>query len=145
MGEEGRLVIGLMMDSIVAGIDHVELAEFRDEIEGNPSLEASLFTQNELAEAVNRDNRLQRLAGRFAAKEAILKGLKTGWTDSVEFTEIEVSNSQTGVPLVVLRGKTKALASQLGVINIEVSISHTSNVAMAIAILTIAPPQRSSE
>lgn len=77
---------------------------------------------------------LPRLAGRFAAKEAVMKVLGTGWSGGVEWTDIETLPDPLGKPLVTLRGHTAALAERLGVGYILVSISHAGDYAMASAI-----------
>jgi len=127
------------------GIDHVEVEEFRDELEANPKLASTLFTKTELSESSTVQSQMERLAGRFAAKEAILKAFKTGWSDDVDLTEIEVSNDDSGAPFVVLTGRTGALACNLGIQKIEISISHTRHVAMAIAVLTLHQASRSND
>jgi len=77
---------------------------------------------------------LSRLAGRFAAKEAVMKVLGTGWTGGVEWTDIETLPDPLGKPLVTLRGHTAQLAERLGVRHVLVSISHAGEYAMASAI-----------
>lgn len=75
-----------------------------------------------------------RLAGRFAAKEAVLKVLGTGWRGGIEWTDIEVLPDPLGRPLCTLSGTTARLAAQLGIADVLVSISHAGGFAMASAL-----------
>jgi holo-[acyl-carrier protein] synthase len=75
-----------------------------------------------------------RLSGRFAAKEAVMKMLGTGWRGGVEWTDIETLPDPAGKPLVTLRGATAKLADTLGVTHILLSISHAGDYALASAI-----------
>lgn len=75
-----------------------------------------------------------RLAGRFAAKEAVMKVLGTGWRGGIEWTDIETLPDPLGRPLLTLHGGTRTFAEQLGVVQVLVSISHSGDYAMASAI-----------
>ena len=74
------------------------------------------------------------LAGRFAAKEAVMKVLGTGWAKGVRFRDIEVLKDSSGVPVVHLSGVAAEWARALGVGQILVSITHTRELAMAMAV-----------
>jgi len=76
----------------------------------------------------------ETLAGRFAAKEAVMKALGTGWRDGVEFRGIEILNEPSGKPYVVLHGTTAEKARSLGVTAWHVTITHTEDLAIASAI-----------
>lgn len=76
----------------------------------------------------------QHYAGRWAAKEAVMKCLGTGFVKGVHWTEIEVVNQQSGRPIIQLTGETADLAKGLGIANISVSISHAKNAAVAFAV-----------
>ena len=79
-------------------------------------------------------NRIERLAGRFAAKEAILKMLGTGWRGKIAWTDIEIVNNQFGQPQVTLTGEVKKIAAKLGAGDISLSITHTANFVIASAV-----------
>jgi len=98
--------------------------------------EKRVFTPQELEYCGNKENRFQRLASRFAVKEAVFKALGTGWQRGVGWTEIAVTNNDLGKPSVTLSGRTKQLSQQMGVRNIFVSMTHTSNYGAAQIILT---------
>lgn len=74
------------------------------------------------------------IAGRFAAKEAILKVLGTGWRGSIAWTDMEITNDPAGAPLVALSGECARIARQRGIERILLSISHTQTQAMASAL-----------
>lgn len=89
------------------------------------------FTSGELATAEGGGNRAERLASRFAIKEAVLKALGTGWGDGIAFTDVEVVSQQTGAPAVVLHRRLVVIAKERGIGQWLVSASHTSTIAMA--------------
>ena len=93
-----------------------------------------ILTAAERAYCEKRKNPLPNIAGRWAAKEAILKVIGTGWRGEIAWTDIEVLNNKAGAPQVSLSGKTKTIADELGVTQILLSITHTENYAAASAI-----------
>ncbi|TWT44914.1 Holo-[acyl-carrier-protein] synthase [Phycisphaerae bacterium RAS1] len=93
-----------------------------------------IFTADERRYCVGNRSELVRLAGRFAAKEAVLKVLGTGWRGGIEWTDIEVLPDPLGRPLVSLHGQTAKLAAALGIRTVLVSISHAGDYAVASAI-----------
>ena len=93
-----------------------------------------VFTSRELADADKVKNRIEKLAGRFAAKEAVMKLVGSGWRSGVAWTDIEVVNNALGQPVVALSGKLKELADQQNVEQITLSITHTANFAIASAV-----------
>ena len=93
-----------------------------------------VFTKREQADAQAVHNRVEKLAGRFAAKEAVLKLLGTGWRGKIAWTDIEVINNATGQPEVSMDGEVKRIADEAGVKEIALSITHTANFAIASAV-----------
>ena len=92
------------------------------------------FTPAEVAYARRRKKGFKEtLAGRFAAKEAVMKALGTGWREGIEFLGIEILNRPSGKPYVVLHGTTAERAEALGVAAWEVTITHTEGLAIAVA------------
>ena len=75
-----------------------------------------------------------RIAGRFAAKEAVLKMLGTGWRGKIAWTDIEIINNAAGQPEITISGEVKRIAEELGIEHISVSITHTANFAIASAV-----------
>jgi len=101
---------------------------------GDPFLDRT-FTPAEVAYARRRKKGFEEtLAGRFAAKEAVMKALGTGWRDGVEFIGIEILNEASGKPYVVLHGSTAEKATSLGITTWHVSITHTEDLAIASAV-----------
>ena len=124
------------MDVVGHGIDIVEVDFFRRLCKepGADELLARYFTPEELALADSGPDRAQHLAGRFAAKEAVLKALGVGWTQGIAWTDIEIEALPSGAPTVTLRGRAAELASERGISAWLVSISHIRTVAAASAI-----------
>ncbi|MGH9524717.1 MAG: holo-[acyl-carrier-protein] synthase, partial [Terriglobales bacterium] len=94
-----------------------------------------VFTEAEIRYCDSKANRFERYAGRFAAKEAAMKALGTGWRGGVAWTDFEVRREPGGRPAMAFHGKAAELASKLGVKNISLSITHTKETAMAQVIL----------
>jgi holo-[acyl-carrier protein] synthase len=123
------------METIINGIDLVDFPRIEEMVEkhGNRFLDR-IFTANEQAYAASNRNRTEKLAGRFAAKEAILKLMGTGWRGKIAWTDIEIINNAAGRPEVKLYGEVEKIAENLGVEQISVSITHTANFAIASAV-----------
>lgn len=114
------------------GVDVVDVTEF-SRLLGDPA-QAFLdryFTPAELAAAGNGVDRAQRLAGRFAVKEAVMKALGTGWGNGVAFTDIEVITLESGAPTLSLKRLMAEIERERLISGWHVSISHTSSVAVA--------------
>ncbi|MGA2034121.1 MAG: holo-ACP synthase [Thermoguttaceae bacterium] len=93
-----------------------------------------VYTPEEIRYCQHRRAATQHFAGRWAAKEAILKALGTGWRGGIAWRDIEIRNEPGGKPLVAVRGGVKELIEELGVAKILVSISHCHTHATAYAI-----------
>jgi len=123
------------MKIIAHGIDLVDFGRIEKMLEKHPRRFLDrVFTPTEQTDADNTKNRIEKLAGRFAAKEAVMKLIGTGWRDGIAWTDIEVVNNPLGQPIVTVTGKVKELADQKGVEQITLSITHTSNFAIASAV-----------
>jgi holo-[acyl-carrier protein] synthase len=121
------------MDVLGHGVDIVEVGHFQsmcDNESGGRFLERC-FTPAELTLAGEGPNRAQRLAGRFAAKEAVLKALGTGFSQGISFIDIEIGALPSGAPTVAVYMRAAELASTLGIVSWLVSISHTPAFAVA--------------
>lgn len=114
------------------GIDLVEVSRIAAMLDrhGERFLQR-VFTSAEAAHGETSRRRAEHLAGRFAAKEAVLKALGTGWAEGVAWTDIEVVSLPSGQPRLNVTGHAAALAQQQGVSSWLISISHTGTHAMA--------------
>jgi len=123
------------MEIIAHGIDLVDFGRIEEMISrhGERFLER-IFTAAEQAYAESNKNSVEKLAGRFAAKEAILKLVGTGWRGKIAWTDIEIVNNAAGQPEVTLVGEVGEIANRLDIKHISVSITHTANFAIASAV-----------
>jgi holo-[acyl-carrier protein] synthase len=119
------------------GVDLCEVARIRKAIESSHGqrLVERVYTAREAAYAQRHANPYERYAARFAAKEAGMKALGTGWRNGIAWQDFEVANLPSGRPTLKLSGKAAEIAQKLGVTDIALSITHTSEQAMAMVIL----------
>jgi len=94
-----------------------------------------IFTEREIEYSESKANRFERYAARFAAKEAGMKALGTGWHGGVRWRDFEVSNLSSGRPTLRFHGKASEIAEKLGVRSIALSLTHTAGQALAMVIL----------
>ncbi len=94
-----------------------------------------VYTDGEIHYCDSKANRIERYAARFAAKEAAMKALGTGWNHGVRWRDIEVSRLPGGRPTIQFHGKAAEFAKRLGATNIALSLSHTAEQAVAQVIL----------
>ena len=118
------------------GIDIAEVPRIRQSIErfGIRFLQR-VFTEGEMRYCDSKANRVERYAARFAAKEAAMKALGTGWNHGVRWRDCEVVRKPGGRPTIQFHGKADEFAARLGVKNAALSISHTQEQAIAQVIL----------
>ena len=94
-----------------------------------------IFTEAEIRYCESKANRIERYAARFAAKEAGMKAIGTGWNHGVTWQDVEVCREPGGRPTIALHGKAAEFATGLGVKRIALSLSHTPEIAIAQVIL----------
>jgi holo-[acyl-carrier protein] synthase len=119
------LIIGMGVD--IAEVDRIQKAIERH---GETFLRR-LYTQKERDYCEQFKNKYERYAGRFAAKEAGMKALGTGWRRGVRWVDLEVVREKSGRPTLKLAGEAGKIAKQLGVKHIALSITHTEEQALA--------------
>jgi holo-[acyl-carrier protein] synthase len=114
------------------GVDLAEVERIRGAIErhGEPFLRR-VYTGAEREYCEKFRNKYERYAGRFAAKEAAMKALGTGWRRGVRWVDFEVVRESGGRPTIRLDGEAKKIAEELGVKRIALSITHTEAQALA--------------
>jgi holo-[acyl-carrier protein] synthase len=122
------------------GVDLAEVARVEKLMASQPGLRERVFTPRELAYCYRRRRSAEHLAGRWAAKEAVLKSLGTGLGPRMEWTDVEVVNDLNGRPRARLHGEVEAVARSLGMHHIDISLSHTGGLVVAYAILMYLPP-----
>jgi holo-[acyl-carrier protein] synthase len=130
LSSSGARVIGI-------GIDAVDVPRFRTILERTPSMRERCFTAAEIAYADQKSDPTERLAARFAAKEATMKALSVG-LGAFGFHDVEVvvdpTDEPSGPPRLVLRGTAAEIAEQRGVTELFVSLTHTTTIAQAMVL-----------
>lgn len=117
------------------GLDIIEIERIKTSIgRFSGKFEERIFTAEEIAYCRARSNPFPHFAGRFAAKEAVMKSLGTGMAEGIRWKDMEVMNLDSGKPELKLTGKGKDLADSKNVKHIHISISHDRNYAIAHAI-----------
>jgi holo-[acyl-carrier protein] synthase len=118
------------------GVDLVEDARIgRMVAEHGARFVERVFTAGEQADAASGEGwRTERLAARFAAKEAVLKSLGTGWRGGIAWTDVEVVKEASGRPGVTLHGEASVVAARLGISRWHLSLSHAGGFSIASAI-----------
>jgi len=118
------------------GVDLAEVPRIRASIErfGARFIER-IYTPAEIAYVERKANRWERYAARFAAKEAGMKAIGTGWRHGVRWQDFEVANLPSGKPTLRLHGVAARVAAKLGVRNVSLSLTHTAELGMAHVIL----------
>lgn len=118
------------------GVDIAEVSRVRETIErfGDRFLRR-IYTEGEVSYCERRARRFESYAARFAAKEAGMKALGTGWSRGVRWRDIEVVRPKGQRPTIQFHGEAAAVAARLGTRNIALSLTHTSDEALAHVIL----------
>ena len=116
------------------GVDAVGVERLRRLVEGDEHRQGSLFTEGELAYCRGKRRCYEHMAGRFAAKEAVLKAFGTGISQRMRWTDVEVVNERSGRPTIRLEGAVALFARRHGLRDLDVSISHTEGLAFAHAL-----------
>ena len=121
---------------IGTGVDLAEVPRIRAAIErfGTKFIHR-IYTPREIAYVERKANRYERYAARFAAKEAGMKAIGTGWRHGVRWQDFEVTNLPSGKPTLTFFGVAAEIAQKLGVRNVSLSLTHTSETGMAHVII----------
>ncbi|HQU84470.1 MAG TPA: holo-ACP synthase [Pyrinomonadaceae bacterium] len=118
------------------GIDIVEVYRIRETVERTPRFVERVYTEKEREYCLKKGAAsAQSFAARFAAKEAFLKALKTGWRGKISWQDMEILNDALGVPNFEVKGEARNLMENMGANKIHLSISHTTEHAVAQIIL----------
>jgi len=121
---------------ISIGIDIIEVRRVHETIARTPRFVERVFTDAERAYCESRGAAAaQHYAARFAAKEAALKALQTGWSGGISWQDVEVSAKDSGAPLILFNGRARELFAASGATAAHLSIAHTNEHAIAEVIL----------
>lgn len=128
-------LLGESYDSPVIGIgtDLVELERFRTTLERTPGIRERTFTADERAYADTKNDPTERYAVRWAAKEAVMKAMGVGLGE-VTMSDIEVIRTDSGAPSIMLHDTALRKATELGITEWKITLTHTETLAQAIAI-----------
>ncbi len=123
------------MDVIGHGVDMIEVARIARMVErhGHRFLER-VYTPSEQAYFKDKKRIFEHMAARFAAKEAVLKALGTGWSGGIGWTDVEVIHEPSGRPRIELHGAAAGEARERGISSVLISLSHVDKTALASAI-----------
>ncbi len=123
------------MNVIGIGTDITECLRIAQMIERHGEIFITrVYTPHEIEYCSSRKSATQHYAGRWAAKEAVLKALGTGWIRGITWRDVEVRNRQGGKPTIALAGGAREICEKLGIGEMQISISHCRSHATAFAI-----------
>ena len=118
------------------GIDIIEVARIREVLQRTPRFRERVFTPTERAYCDGRGAVAdQHYAARYAAKEAALKALQTGWRGGISWQDVEISSLESGAPVITFHGEARRLFEACGATAAHLSISHTTEHAIAQVVL----------
>ena len=121
---------------VAIGIDIIEVCRIEEVFaRRGERFRDRVFTPDEIAYCEKRGSRFLSYAARFAAKEAVMKGLGTGWGSGVAWRDIEIVLSDAGAPAIHLRGRALERLLEIGARRVHLSLSHTRHLAMAEVVL----------
>jgi holo-[acyl-carrier protein] synthase len=117
------------------GTDLIEVERVAGKLEKRPGFKELVFSAAEIIYCEARTNKYEHYAARFAAKEAFLKAIGTGWRNGTAFNEIEIYNDEEGKPEIRFSGVTATTIAGLKLGKIFVSLSHLKTMACAMVII----------
>jgi holo-[acyl-carrier protein] synthase len=117
------------------GIDIIEVERIANSVGRDTGFRELVFSKNEIKYCNSKAAPYEHYAARFAAKEAFMKALGSGWSSALSFNEIEVVNLESGKPVLQISGRTEKELEPLGIQIIHVSLSHLKTMATAFVIL----------
>lgn len=131
---DGALSLNAPSGQVGLGVDLVEVDRMRRILVRTPSFARRVFSEDEVAYCESHVDPAMHYAARFAAKEAVVKALGTGFSQGIGFRDIEVVRDSKGRPAIALSNGAKQAADEMGVTDMPVSLSHTDNDAVACVI-----------
>ena len=132
------------MRTVGTGIDIIECARIEEMIrEHGQGFLDRVYTPREIAYCRCRRRSEEHFAGRWAAKEAVLKAMGTGWRRGIRWRDVEVRNTASGRPVIALRGGARTVVEESGIRDMLISISHCRSHATAYAVAVGEQPHES--
>ena len=132
-----------MSEVIGIGTDITECLRIAKMIERHGDLFINrVYTPREVNYCQTRKQSTEHFTGRWAAKEAVLKALGTGWRRGISWRDVEIINEPGGRPVVYVHGGVKSVVEQLGITSLRVSISHCHGYATAFVVATGSDEER---
>ena len=123
------------MNVIGIGTDIIECLRIAQMIERHGDIFIRrVYTPHEIEYCSERKAATQHYAGRWAAKEAVLKAMGTGWSRGITWCDIEVRNKPGGQPVIALGGEARVICEEMGISEMMISISHCRSHATAYAL-----------
>ena len=116
------------------GVDILEISRMERAATRHPSFLSRVFTEEERAYCESCARPLEHYAARFAAREAVLKALGTGFSQGIGLADVSVANNEAGRPEAVLVGRAREVADELGIVEVALSLSYTHDIAVANAV-----------
>lgn len=117
------------------GLDIVEVERIAKALRGSKSITERVFTPEEIRYCSQRKNKYQHFAGRFAAKEAALKALGTGWQAGIRWRDVETTAGPMGEPQLTLYGKAAAIFKESKARRSLLTITHATDYAVACVVI----------
>ncbi len=117
------------------GTDIIEVERVEVKIKKEIGFRELVFSENEIAYCEAKTHKFEHYAARFAAKEAFMKALGTGWDTGINWNEIETLNNEKGKPSITLLGGTAQTIRSLNITTIFVSLTHIKNIALAMVVI----------
>ncbi len=121
-----------LIDSISIGVDIVSIGRISNNLDDR--FINRVYTKDEIKYCKTKNNNTHHFAGRLAGKEAVSKALKITWEEGINWKDIEILSGENSTPRVVLHGEAKKVANERKIRNIQISISHEKEYAVAFAI-----------
>ena len=117
------------------GIDILDIHLFTESFNKSKRFCKRVFTENEIVYCESKLNKQQHYSVRFAAKEAVLKAIGTGWNEGAQWTQIEIKNDRNGKPTFICTGEVLKKLYEKNICNLYLSLSHSETKAIAFVIL----------
>lgn len=117
------------------GTDIVDVERIKRSVERNDRFKSMVYSEAEVKYCEKNKPNYQSYAGKYAAKEAFMKAVGTGWRGELAFNEIEILNDEMGKPFINIVGKSKQELTDIGSWHIHLSVSHTSKQAVAFCVI----------